>query len=207
MIKLKDILLEIKNNNFEYAYHAGPRKINVKDIVFDISSLGFHVGTLNQAQWIASGKHKKGFNLPISKYKVFDFVGNLDKEEVPHDMAWEHADILLVEFVHDGIFNESDAHILVNLWNDLDDYSIEELHKIINIANRNFGNENFNSMDSFDGVNLNPDVYKNKEKLSQIRKLLVEEYDIGAIEYTNEVEGNLSDKSICILDKSMIQDI
>lgn len=206
MIKLKDILFEITQTNFVYAYHAGPRKIKVDDIVFDIQSLGFHVGTLNQAQWVASGKHKKGSNLPISKYKVFDSVGYLYKEEVNHDMAWEHADILLIELVHDGLLNSKDAHDIAELWDDLDVDRIEELHTLIDRADRNYGNSNFYPMDAFETISLNSDVYKNSEKLSFIRHALVEQ-GYGAIEYKNEVEGNLTDKSICILDKSIIQDI
>lgn len=206
MIKLKDILLEIAQENFVYAYHAGPRKLKVNDIVFDRGAMGFHVGTIDQAKWVASGKHKKGSNLPISKYKVFDSVGYLYKEEIPHDMAWEHADILLVELVHDGLLNYTDAHDIVNLWDDLAVDRIEELHLLIDRAHRNYGNSNFYPMDAFDTISLSSDVYKNREKLSLIRHALVEQ-GYGAIEYKNEVEGNLTDKSICILDKSIIQDV
>lgn len=203
----KDLLLEIKNGNFEYAYHAGPHKLTVSNIIFDRQSLGFHVGTMDQSQWVSLSKNgaKQVDRFSISKFKVFEFVGNLYMVTFEHDMAWEHADILLVELLHAGEIDTKDAHNLIESWYDVSDENINELHILIDKAYNNFGNKNFNPMDSFDGVSLNPDVYKNKEKLSQIRKLLVK-YDIGAIKYKNEVEGTKLEYSICILDKSIIID-
>lgn len=211
MIKLKNILLEMTDKNFEYAYHSGPRKITKKNIIFDISSLGFHVGTMDQAQWVSSGKTGKGVvknGLPISKFKVFEVVGNLYMTTIEHDMAWEHADVLLVELVHEGEINVEDAHKIIDSWDnlDLEPEQIDELHRLVNRASRAFGNLNFNPMDEFQEINLSSFVYKNHEKLSQIRKLLVNQYNIGAIKYKNEVEGNQRGYSICVLDESMIQD-
>jgi hypothetical protein len=132
-------------------------------------------------------------------------------DDITHDMAWEHADILLVEFIHEGMLNPTDAHSLVDSWidelNTLAEERIEELHNLINKADRRSGDDSFSAMDAFDTTYLWPDVYKNSGKLSQIRQLLINQ-GYGAIQYVNEVESkNKSETSICVLDHSMIQDI
>lgn len=201
----KHLLVE-NDSDYVIAYHSGPYQLDVSDIQFDLQSLGFHVGTQEQAEYVASGKTKKGRGLPISKFKVFESVGKLYMTTIEHDMAWEHADVLLVEFVHDGELHGKDAHQIVDLWDDLSSEQIDELHTLIDMASRNWGNSNFYPMDKFDAISLRPDVYKNREKLSFIRHALVEQ-GIGAIKYKNEVEGNRNEYSICILDKSMIVDV
>ena len=212
MIKLKNILLEIENVGFEYAYHAGPNKLSAKFIQFDKGAMGFHVGTLNQAEWVAAGKTGKSNYrnpLPISKFKVFHELPNgLDLIPVDIDMAWEHADILLIELIHNGFFggNLDYIHNLIDSWNDVDEEKIKELHELVDIARSRRGDENFFARDAFEEMSLDPSVYKNREKLSQIRNLIVTKEHIGALEYPNSVEGTESGYSICILDKSMIED-
>lgn len=203
MIKLKDILLEIENSNFEYAYHAGPFKLTVNMIQFDKGAMGFHVGTFDQAEWVRT-KTKHGFGGKISKFKVYHTTNNLYMDTIETDMAWEHADLLLLELLTAGMINDSDAVALADKWN-INDYDFYEgnYYLYLNKASRMFGREYFPADDI--GYNLTSEFYKNKEKLSDIRQMLIE-HGYGAIKYQNNVEGTKSDKSICILDKSMIED-
>lgn len=197
MIKLRNLLKEI------LAYHAGPRKLNPNNIQFDLGALGFHVGTIDQAEYVASGKTKKGKNLPISTFEVLDSVDGLYMDDVQTDMPWEHADLLIIEFVHLGMINDTDAHTAVNSWHDVSSELRNEIHQAIDKAKRFFDRKNFYAGDEI-GYNLFSSVYKNRQKLEQIRHILINQ-GIGAIAYPNEVEGNkLGEYSIVVLDKRMI---
>ena len=186
-------------------YHAGPRKLKPSDIKCDLGALGFHVGTLSQATDFSTGNASRVKNAPISKFKLNDDT----IIELDSDMPWEHPDLLLLDFVNDHIISASDAHKLATLWGmDTNDfYSSDEstniTHAKIDQANRSM-KPDFYSGDEY-GYNFSPDFYKNREKLGQLRAVLIESFN--GFKYPNDVEGDLGEYSYCILNPKVLSPV
>jgi hypothetical protein len=197
-------LNKVDDNDDIIVYHAGPKKLKPSDIKFDLGALGFHVGTLSQATDFSTGNASRVKNAPISKFKLNDDA----IIELDSDMAWEHPDLLLLDFVNNNIISAGDAHKLATLWGmDTNDfYSSDEstniTHAKIDKANRSM--TDFYSGDEYD-YNLSPEFYKNREKLGQLRAVLIKRFN--GFKYPNDVEGDLGEYSYCILNPKMLSPV
>jgi hypothetical protein len=188
-------------------YHAGPAKLSADSVQFDKGAIGFHTGNRDQADYVASGKTGKK-NGVVSELSLQDRSdgGQLQTESVTTDMPWEQPDALLAELVHQGLINQDEAITMVGMWDISDDHKNAAMEAIEKAA-RMSGNPDFATVDETIGeFYTNPDTYRNREKLSQVRELLVES-GIGAIRYPNDVEGTEPGESTAVLDKRMFSRI
>jgi hypothetical protein len=184
-------------------YHSGPQKIDVNNVKFDLGAIGFHVGTAEQADFRTHLlKDKKTSNFEIYQTSV---DGKLEIAETDMDMAWEHADALLLELLKENIIWPEDAYALLNSWNDeMDPDHFDVINDFI-IFIENASEREINRFQPTEEIDhdflLSTDTYKNRKKLSDIRNLLISK-GIGGIKYKNEVEGE--GYSFVIFDKRMI---
>jgi hypothetical protein len=184
-------------------FHAGPSKFTPESVQFDKGAIGFHAGTRDQAEFVASGKTGKKQGT-ISEFSVQETSddGQLQTETVTTDMPWEQPDALLAELVHQGLINPDEATTLVGTW-DISDEHKNAAMAAIGKAARMFGNPEFATLDEPIGeFYTNPGTYRNREKLDQVRELLIES-GVGAIRYPNDVEGTEPGESVAVLDKRM----
>jgi hypothetical protein len=112
-----------------------------------------------------------------------------------------------LDLLAEGLINRNTAIQFADDWQiNEDDFYEGKFYRYIDKASRMF-DRNYTSSDDV-GANLSSEYYENTDKLSQIREVLVREYAIGAIIYKNDVESSTPNAtSVCILDKSLIQDV
>ena len=184
-------------------YHSGPQTIDVNNVKFDLGAIGFHVGTADQANFRThSLNDKKTSNFEIYQTSV---DGKLEIAETDMDMAWEHADALLLELLKENFIWPEDAYALLNSWNnEMDSDHFDVINDFINFI-ENSNEREINKFEPIEEISreflLSRDTYKNKKKLNDIRIFLLNK-GIGGIKYKNEVEGD--GYSFVIFDKRMI---
>lgn len=200
------------DNGTSIWYHAGPF-ILTKDIIrFDLGSMGFHLGTKKQVEYISKGTYKRGVgkNLKISEFRLYDNYGDLYTETIETDMPWEDARMCVVYLVYAGIVNEWGAEKFLNsLGIDRDDDDDESKSFFIALDKiKRYGSENYHPSDDLYMMSEHSAYFKHTESLGMLRRLLVDDYSIGAIKYLNEAEGVFSEHtySVCLLDKSLVAD-
>lgn len=184
-------------------YHSGPQTIDANDVKFDLGAIGFHVGTDDQANFrTLSLKNKKTSKFEIYQHSV---DGKLEIAETDMDMAWEHADALLLELLKENLIWPEDAYTILKSWYDeMDSTHFELINDFINFI-ENGSEREINRFEPTEEISrdflLSRETYKNKKKLNDIRNLLISK-GIGGIKYKNEVEGE--GYSFVIFDKRMI---
>ena len=195
-------------------YHAGTKPITPDSIKMDMGAIGFHIGTKDQAEWVSSGKTGKDRVTHISGFKLKRKYANFEHSdvigEIDGDASWEHPDILLPEMVNAGIIGADDAINLADSW--LRDSEITKNHHKALVDSIKKAEKSLNDGSEFSpadeevwSYSLNPSTYKNKEKLGEVRELIIGNGTI-AIYYKNNAEGSESGNSFVILDKSALDD-
>jgi len=224
------IILENLYNEMA-TYHASNKNINIDTINFNTPSLGFHVGTIGQAEFITKNKRNENNRYIFKTMNEFPDVlsRSLDNKlrlvNFEHDGAWEFPDMILLQLLDAFFIEEEQAIALVNKWKDDDESNFpedeldhnENFYSQHEMLLRNFikkgspyKNYDYNEGESYDyyrQLDNDPYWYRDTDKLTDIRNLLLSN-GIGAIEYKNEVEQNYekaNENSIVVFDKRMFE--
>lgn len=209
-------------------YHASNRRIDIDSIDFNTPSLGFHVGTKGQAEYITKFKTDDRKRTIFKTMNEFPDVlsrsldNKLRLEIINHDCAWEFPDMLLLQLLGDDLINDDQANSLVDKWKKEDESNFpedeidhnesfyskheRELRKFIEIGFPTSFNGN-QEYEYWHNTVDDPYWYKDTDKLTDIRNILISN-GIGAIEYKNDVEQDYekgNENSIVVFDKRMFE--
>ena len=221
--------------NPQILYHAGPTILKVEDIEFDRGALGFHLGTEQQIEYISKGTYKKdsglshrqmerGGRLKISKFLVSPHCPNGKYITIiESDMPWEDPVQLAIYLNYSGILNRVDVERALDVFGyqdnredgeDIDDDDLGSLYYSVLDKIHRFGyySSNYHPADDLPVVHPYNEYFKDKQALSFVRNLLVEQGFAGII-YENVGEGmHVTDSgedqySLCVLDKCILKDV